>query len=815
MKPLTEVLGQPAIVADLLKKLAEPGARVWLQGASGSGKTTIADFIIAEVQKSRPVLRLAGDAANRGTKFLALHRALAGTRRPKSVRDAIKASVTSPLRAIPFVGGTAAEFAKIAVAAQSDVHPEFLTSEQQDLLAGMQRVAGNQPLLLVVDDIGWLDNDTAQLIANLRLAEVQTAYAFASRVTVLFVENLDEKPTLETSLLERLGSPDLVRISPVSREDFLHALQALGLSTPIEPKVLATLHQLAGGHLEFAKQIVQSINRNEFDKALEENDFVSLMSSLLSRRFSRGEREANIGRLLNIASCIGTSFLEAEARCAFRDEAAFKSALDAAIGEELFQSRGVSLEFNNEIIRAAVEQLSSSQAQAQAQDMHRKLVECIKLLRPGDYAARLRHAQRSGDQDLADELAFAVSMQAVRGERSPLVLDLSPEVQRVLLVLKEAYQLMDAGRHEQSMQLAIAHYHGEYGLVQGELVALISLNQIKRRTEDSYRAAAVLLEHWQHWSDEPELRQRLMSILMAAWYACGEEEKATSLYTSMASELMRRSISDPNARTRAESLNRKADQFFSSEIALKHIQRAVDWFAPPENTDSPRNAFEYTSSLVNLAGAQFTLGQFSHAAQSASHAMRWIDTLHGKGMRATEPYKALNNYVISAYRAGLESAGAAADALQFLLSEGDASWKLDRSLLAINAGALQLLAGKTDVSRALLEQVWGHIDEEQLDDYYTYYAASNLAAARLLTGERDGALELSTKLVSRSMPRWYRHAYGRRAELMIKAFEDPAMQTALSLDEYLLRFRQPKGNQDPWWTIGRGLLLSDIQVWSE
>lgn len=811
MKPLTEVLGQPAIVADLLTKLAEPGARVWLQGGGGSGKTTIADFVIAEVQKSRPVLRLAGDAANRGTKFLALHRALAGTRRPKSVRDAIKASVTSPLRAIPFVGGTAAEFAKIAVAAQSDVHPEFLTAEQQDLLAGMQRVAGNQPLLLVVDDIGWLDNDTAQLIANLRLPEVQTAYAFASRVTALFIENLDEKPTLETSLFEGLRSPDLVRISQVSSEDFLHALHALGLSSPIEPKVLAALHHLARGHLEFAKQIVQSINRNEFDKDLQQDDFVSLMSSLLSRRFSRGEREANLGRLLNIASCIGTSFSEAEARCAFRDEPAFKSALDAAIGEELFQLRGLSLEFNNEIIRAAVERLSSPQAQ----DMHRKLVECIKLLRPGDYAARLRHAQLSGDQDLADELAFAVSMQSVRGERSPLVLDLSPAVQRILEALKEAYQLMDAGRHEQSMQLAIAHYHGEYGLVQGELVALISLNQIKRRTEDSYRAAAVLLEHWQHWLDEPELRQRLMSILMAAWYACGEEEKATNLYTSMASDLMQRSVGDLNARTRAESLNRKADQFFSSEIALKHIQRAVDWFAPPESTDSPRHAFEYTSSLVNLAGAQFTLGRFGHAAQSASHAMRWIDILHGRGMRTTEPYKALNNYVISAYRAGLESAGASADALQFLLSEGDASWKLDRSLLAINLGALQLLAGRTDVSRELLEQVWSHIDEEQLDDYYTYYAATNLAGARLLTGERDGALELSAKLVSRSMPRWYRHAYGRRAELMIKAIQDPAVETALSLDEYLLRFRQPKGDQDPWWTIGRGLLLSDIQVWSE
>lgn len=789
-----------------------PGARVWLEGGAGTGKTTIADAVASDLEKSHPVIRMAGDAGNRGTKFLALHRALAGKRQPKSVRDAFKASLTAPLRAIPLVGGTAAELAKIAVAAQTDVHPEFLTAEQQDLLSGLQRIAAGRQLLIVVDDVGWLDQDTAQLILNFSLPEIQAAYSFSKTAALLFIENTDAKSTLDTALLEKLRTPDRIRVPRASKEEFSNILKAFGLDASFDSGVLSAVHNVANGHLEIAKQIAQTLKSGDTEPTQDGADIVALMVGMLMRRLANDVDGKNVERLLSIASCIGSAFSEAEVRCAFRNESAFTDALDFAMRENLLQSRGASIEFAHDIIRAAAERLGSTEAR----EMHEKLGDCIRLLRPGDYPSRLKHAELAGNAKLSRELAFVISMQATRGDGS-LSLHMSAFDSDKTLTedAMTAYHLMDAGKHRQALSLLTPHYDGEFGLVQGEVVALIALNQIKQRTQDSYQGAASLLEHWEQWNDEPEVWQRLMSILMAAWVACGEIEKATALYTRLAAHLMRLSAGDPTARSRAEALNRKADQFFTSEISIKHVQRAVSWFGPSEGSETPRHSFEYTSSLVNLSGAQYTLGRFEDAARNASDALAWIEELHRRGLRTTESYKALNNYVISAYRAGIETAEAGVGALNLLLSNSETGWRLDRSLVAINLGALRLLAGQTENARELLEAVWAHTVQEELDDYYVYYAAANLAAARVLTGDRLAARGLLSGLSPEAFPKWYHRAHIRRNALMMQACEDVAIDTAQALDEFPRRHRLPDGDQDAWWSIGRGLLMSDIQVWSE
>jgi hypothetical protein len=442
----------------------------------------------------------------------------------------------------------------------------------------------------------------------------------------------------------------------------------------------------------------------------------------------------------------------------------------------------------------------------------------VKLLRPGDYAWRLRHVLLSGDTERTHELAFALAMQTVRGEREALLgmLDVG-SLAGLMDDVARSYRLMDQGDHREAISVLVPHYNGEFSAVQGEIVGLIALNQIKRRTPDSYSEAAGLLEHWREWQDEPELWQRLMSILVTAWICCGDAERASQLYTLLARDLMRQSKQDPVSRTRVEALNRKADMVFTTEIAIKHIARAADWFAPPDGGDTPRHAFEYTSSLVNLAGAQFTLGRFPTAAETASSAVQWIESLSTRGLRTAEPYKALNNYVIAAYRAGLETAKPAAEALGLLLAGDNGGWRRDRSLLGVNRASLSLLAGEIEQGRQLLEQIWTHVVDEDLDGYYALYAGSNLAVALAVSGAREAASELLGKLDAHvnALPRWFRSAHSRRLAMLGEAMKDPGLRTAGEFDLYPSGRRAPDGDQDPWWSIGRGLLLSDIQVWSE
>ncbi|MEJ2631522.1 MAG: AAA family ATPase [Acidihalobacter sp.] len=814
MVQLPELLRQSDVVTDLVARLAVPKSRVWLQGPSGSGKTTIASMVVASFEKSQPVVCMTGDAGHSGTKFLALYRALAGTRRPKAVREAIKASVTAPLRAVPIVGATAAELAKIAVAAQSNVQPEFLTAEQQDLLQGLQGIAKDQRLVIVVDDVGWLDADTARLIVNFDVPEIEAAYPFVKNVSILFIENSEARITLDADMLKKLRPPHSVKVSRISRANFPLVLKAFGLQSPVDEGVLDAVYSIVHGHLEITKQIAITLGDGPLEGTLAQSDAAALMSGLLSKRLAGNEHSECVRQLLCLAACVGSAFSEAEVRCAYKDDQNFPMALEVALREQLFRSVGTEIRFAHEAVRSAAENLGA----LDLHETHEKLTSCIKLLRPGDYAARLKHARLSGNAKLASELAFVVSMQAARGERvlaRPL-----PEVDTLSNILEDAstaYRLMDAGQHQQALELLMPHYTGEFSLVQGEIVALIALNQIKRRTMDAYAAAASLLEHWLAWRDELEIWQRLMSILIAAWAASGDMEQATRMYTRLAEDLSRRSPGDPTARSRVEALNRKADQFFTTEIATKHIQRAADWFAPEDGSDTPRHAFEYTASLVNLSAAQYTLGQFSDAATTSSNSLSWIDFLHQRGFRTTEPYKALNNYVIAAYRANIETADTACDALGQLLSEDSKSWRLDRSLVAINQAALMLLAERTEAARDLLEVVWNHVGSEDLDPYYALYAGSNLAVALAVSGERANARRLleTSQPYLEAIPKWFRNAHARRLSLMLQAVEDTSLNTAIEFDAFPTLKRAPNSNQDAWWSIGRGLLMSDIQVWSE
>lgn len=814
MRGLTDLLDQPVTIDALVQRLSEPGSRVWFQGPSGSGKSTIVAGVAELLESAGVVVRIAGDVGHSGTRFLALHRALMNTRPRKAVRDAMNTGITAPLRLIPLVGGAAADLAKVAVASMGSLPPEFLTAEQQDLLHGLQRMSAGRPLFIIVDDVAWLDPDTAELLLSLARPEVQRAYSFAQTASILFVENLDADPTLDSTLLRKLRTPDPVSISRASRSIFPKVLEAFGLKRPLSRKLLDALYAVSQGHLEVAKQIVRIDTESDLQNLARTSDLTALMSELLSARMAGEDDESSLSRLLTIAACAGSAVSEAELRCAFMDEAKFTHAFEAAVRKQLLSADGDVVRFVHEVVRAAAERLGSPGAAA----LHAKLAECVKLLRPGDYAARFRHAMMSNNIKQANELAFALAMQVVRGERDALlgVPDVG-SLAEILDALAKAYQLMDHGDHREAMSRVLPYYDGEFSVAQGEIVAVIALNQIKRRSPDSYSEAAGLLEHWREWREEPELWQRLMSILVTAWIQCGDTERASQLYTTLARDLMRQSKQDSASRTRAEALNRKADMVFTSEIAVKHIARALEWFGPVLGGDTPRHAFEYTASLVNLAGAQFTLGRFAAAAEAAADALRWIEALTARGLRAAEPYKALNNYVIAAYRAGMETARSAGDALDLLLADGERARRQDRSLLATNRAALALLAGRSEQGRELLERVWRHVLDENLDDYYALYAGSNLAVARAVVGDRASALALIESLDSRinAVPRWFRSMHVRRLSLLREAVDGSALTTAEDLDAFPATRRPPDGDQDPWWSIGRGLLMSDIQVWSE
>ena len=117
----------------------------------------------------------------------------------------------------------------------------------------------------------------------------------------------------------------------------------------------------------------------------------------------------------------------------------------------------------------------------------------------------------------------------------------------------------------------------------------------------------------------------------------------------------------------------------------------------------------------------------------------------------------------------------------------------------------------------MLEAVWRHVSSADLDGYYLLYAGSNVAVAWALAERRDEAAQVLRDMEPHLnvVPKWTKRAHRRRHAMMRQAVENRDLTTASALDDYPATIRVPDGTQDPWRSIGHGLLLSDIQVWSE
>ena len=331
MDSIEKLLGQDVLAADLVKALSIPSSRVLLRGLSGSGKSKIANMVAITLARSGEVVRMYGDAAQAGTRYLAAHRALAGRRLSKHRREAFLASLTVPFRMLPEVGGAAGELAKVAISAVASAKPEFLSAEQQDILSGLQGLGGSGPVTLIVDDVQWLDPETAGLVLALSREETRSAYPFAARLSILFVDNSGAPPMLPEATLRQM-LPALVReCRPFPRISFEAVLRAFGLTRSLDANLLDELYAVTGGHLEIAKQLVRLDAGKDLASLLVQGDTTSLMSCLLEDRLKGLDGAAALLRLLRLAACAGSAFSQEEVRCAFMDAPAFEGSLPGRV----------------------------------------------------------------------------------------------------------------------------------------------------------------------------------------------------------------------------------------------------------------------------------------------------------------------------------------------------------------------------------------------------------------------------------------------------------------------------------------------------
>jgi DNA-binding SARP family transcriptional activator len=284
--------------------------------------------------------------------------------------------------------------------------------QRQRLFEALARalLAGDQPLLLLLDDVQWGDRDTLEWLnfllhfgATARLLIIATARS----------EELDENPAL-AALRDDLRHADRlseVALSILSRHDTIQLAQALS-AYPIDAAHAERLYAETEGNPLFVVEMTRAgLTLNDLQGKEEREDtqpehlLPPKVQAVVERRLSSISPAAH--QVLIMAAVIGRSFtFEVLAHAASVDEESLVRGLDELWQRRIVREQGASAyDFTHDKLRAvAYARLGA----ARRRILHRHIAEALQVVHAANpdavYAQLALHFERAHEWDRAIEM---------------------------------------------------------------------------------------------------------------------------------------------------------------------------------------------------------------------------------------------------------------------------------------------------------------------------------------------------------------------------------------------------------------------------
>jgi DNA-binding CsgD family transcriptional regulator/tetratricopeptide (TPR) repeat protein len=382
------VIGQEEPSAVAREQLARGGS-VLLHGPAGIGKSTVLRALAAEyAPTARTVLRCSATESESHLPFLALADLLG------LVLDEISG-------ALPAAQRTALESA-LTGRGESTLQRDGLALRLA-VLSALRALAAKGPVLIVADDLQWLDSASAELLgfAARRLGETPVQMLCAVRTE-------DE----EYGRHLRACPPDTlsVRLGPLSRAQVSALLDHRGY-TGLPRSTVRDIHRTSGGNPLFALELGRALAENPTPPRPGEP--LPVPTSLRALVLSRLEMLSDEARRTLLVASAGARPTPALLHAAGRENAEAECAQAAELGLLATEPEGPAVRFAHPLISAAL------YAEAPAQE--RRAAHAALSTAASDPIERARHlalATTGTDPDVAARLAEAAALARDRGAPS-------------------------------------------------------------------------------------------------------------------------------------------------------------------------------------------------------------------------------------------------------------------------------------------------------------------------------------------------------------------------------------------------------------
>ena len=385
-------------------------------------------------------------------------------------------------------------------------------------LSALRVLARDRPVLLAVDDVQWLDEPSARVLAfALRRLE-------GERIAALFTQRVGgEGEALHTELDRALReeSVESLRIGPLSL-GALHVLLRDRLALTLPRPAFQQMHTASGGNPFIALEIARAVQRRggRLDPR-EPLPVPTAVDELLGERLGTLPVET-LEALLVVAAQPGPTL----------------SALSAVVGEDLdarvqpaltaqvLEFEGTRLRFSHPLLASAV---YSRAGHVRRRAVHRRLAELAATVE--ERARHLALSTDAPDDTVASELDGAAAAAAARGAA-----DAAAQLSELALDFTSLTQVEDVRRRRLSAagHLQIA---GEVARSRKILEQLLETLPAGRMRSQAMQVLYFLMDDWAlsgrmaeqalaEAPDDPAIAARSHSYLSSAWLHLGDIPRA-------------------------------------------------------------------------------------------------------------------------------------------------------------------------------------------------------------------------------------------------------------------------------------------------
>ncbi|MFI2432943.1 ATP-binding protein [Streptomyces sp. NPDC018693] len=382
------VIGRDELFTAAREQLVRGGS-VLLHGPAGIGKSTVLRALAADYgDAARTVLRCSATESESHLPFLALADLLG------LVLDEVSGKLPSAQR-------TALESA-LTGRGESTLQRDGLALRLA-VLSALRALAAEGPVLVVADDLQWLDPASAELLgfAARRLGDTPVQLLCAVRA-----EGQEYDRHLRASPPDTLAA----RLTPLSRAQVSALLDRRGY-TDLPRSTVRDIHRTSGGNPLFALELGRALGENPTPpRPGEPLPVPTSLRALVLSRLDMLSAEAR--RTLLVASA-GARPTLALLHAAGRENAEAETAQAAALGLLATEPEGPAVRFAHPLISAAL------YAEAPAQE--RRAAHAALSTAASDPIERARHlalATTGTDPEVAARLAEAAALARDRGAPS-------------------------------------------------------------------------------------------------------------------------------------------------------------------------------------------------------------------------------------------------------------------------------------------------------------------------------------------------------------------------------------------------------------